>query len=121
MITTVEERSNLIGLQCSRGGPQISHLFFVDDSIVFARANIKDTKEIKRILKLYEEASGQKVNMEKSAITFSPNVEVQCRQRILEVLGLTVVQSHDKYLGLPTVVGLNKKRTFEEIKHIIRK
>ncbi|KAK2649951.1 hypothetical protein Ddye_017440 [Dipteronia dyeriana] len=33
-----------------------------------------------------------------------------------ELFELEDIQSHDKYLGLPTVVGKNRRKTFEEIK-----
>lgn len=54
--------------------------------------------------------------MDKSAITFSPNVAAHDKASIFRIVGLTNVASHDKNLGLPTVVGLNKRRTFEGIK-----
>lgn len=83
----------------------MSHLFFENDNIINPRAKDGDIEEIKRILALYEAVSGQKVNLEKSTIIFSPNVEPRCKN----ILGLTVMQSHDKYLGFPTIVGHNKK------------
>lgn len=35
---------------------------------------------------------------------------------ILPVLGIGVSQSYDNYLGLPTIVGKNKRSTFNAIK-----
>ncbi|KAF4348948.1 hypothetical protein F8388_010979 [Cannabis sativa] len=40
---------------------------------------------------------------------------------VLRVLGLTSMTTHDKYLGLPTVIGRNKKRAFEGICEKVRK
>ncbi|KAL5559743.1 hypothetical protein UlMin_035954 [Ulmus minor] len=56
--------------------------------------------------------SGQQVNMMKSAITFSPNVDPHQKIAIMCSLNLNTAQSHDRYLGLPTFVGCNKRRTF---------
>ena len=34
---------------------------------------------------------------------------------VLSALGLKSVQSHDKYLGIPTIIGRKKPKNFEEI------
>lgn len=39
---------------------------FADDSIIFSRATMEDCAAILEILRLYEGASGQKINFEKS-------------------------------------------------------
>uniref|UniRef100_A0A803QQC3 Reverse transcriptase n=1 Tax=Cannabis sativa TaxID=3483 RepID=A0A803QQC3_CANSA len=104
-----------MGFRCSRSGPRVTHLFFTDDSLMFGRANGGDTETIKRILLTYETASGQKINFEKSAITFSLNVQQVDQDGVLRVLGLTSMATHDKYLGLPTVIGRNKQQVFEGI------
>ena len=45
-----------------------SAIFFL---VLFTLANTSDCLEIKRILEVYEKASGQKINMERSTIMFS--------------------------------------------------
>lgn len=51
-------------------------VFFVvvNDSIIFSRVTVEDFEAIKNFLDIYERASRHKVNMEKSAIIFNPNV-----------------------------------------------
>ncbi|KAL5827063.1 hypothetical protein ACOSQ4_018860 [Xanthoceras sorbifolium] len=105
-----------LGMRCSRGSPLISHLFFADDSIVFCRASVQNCKKLKQIPQTYEKASDQQINLQKSNITFSPNVEGVQRASIPNWLDLTNAQAHDKYLGLPTMVGKNKRKTFCNIK-----
>ena len=95
---------------------------FADHSIIFLRALQKDIGVISKILVTYERASGQKINMEKYAIiTFSPIVGSHDKRVVLNLLGLKDVQSHDKYLGLPTIVGSNKKSAFDDIREWIWK
>ena len=72
---------------------------FADDSIIFSRALPSDIETMKNILMNYELAFGQKISMEKSVITFSPNVDATGQETVLSFLGLKKAQSHDKYLG----------------------
>ncbi|KAL0406049.1 UNVERIFIED_CONTAM: putative mitochondrial protein [Sesamum latifolium] len=62
-----------------------------------------------QVLELFEKASGLKVNVEKSSVAFSHNTPVASREALAKVLGVTVVERHVKYLGLPANVGLSKK------------
>ena len=48
-------------------------IFPTDDSIMFTQASIKECEAILDVLHQYELASGQKVNVDKSAILFSSN------------------------------------------------
>lgn len=108
--------STLHGFSCSRPGPIISHLFFADDSLVFCKATVEQCMEVKRILGVYEGASGQMINFSKSAISYSPNVSSELQEEIMICLGLNTSLSHDKYLCLPTLVGRNERSTFNSIK-----
>lgn len=47
---------------------EISHLQFADDTVLFLEANTKSVRGIKVILKLFELASGLKINFDKSSI-----------------------------------------------------
>ena len=52
----------------------ISHLFFADDLILFAKVDEDSCEAISEVLDEFCEESGQKVSVEKSRIYFSPNV-----------------------------------------------
>lgn len=54
------------GIKIARAAPQISHLLFADDSLLFSRANIQEAETILQVLQTYQRASGQVVNLEKS-------------------------------------------------------
>ena len=65
--------NHLNGISICRGAPKITHLFFADDSLLLCRANGFECRKLKELLCMYELASGQKINTDKSSIFFSPN------------------------------------------------
>lgn len=71
MLHKLRQRGYIEGVRFGGGGPSISHLLFADDSLLFYKATTNSSRSIKKCLCDYEEASGQMVNFEKSAITFS--------------------------------------------------
>ena len=73
------------------------------------------------ILDLYEAASGQKINTEKSSITFSHNTFLETRNDVLSILGPMQDSRRGKYLGLPSVIGKSKNQVFAEIKEKVGK
>ena len=54
-----------------RSGPKITHLFFADDTLLFCQVEMGDLQVIQDILQLYEKASGQKINRNKTIVFFS--------------------------------------------------
>ena len=67
---------------------------------------------IQEILSLYEKASGQKLNREKTSIFFSRNTKQETKDFILSVAGVPHSTNYEKYLGLPPLVGRSKMSTF---------
>ncbi|XP_023880426.1 uncharacterized protein LOC111992797 [Quercus suber] len=116
LINEVASNNQLNGISICRGAPKVSHLFFADDSIIFCKANGNECNKLKEILGLYESASGQKINTNKSSIYFSPNTSQELKDEILRILGPMQDSSHTKYLGLPSIIGRSKKVVFAEIK-----
>ena len=74
------------------------------------------------LLPLYENASGQKVNGDKTALYFSHNTPQDRRTSITSLFGTSPSSTHfEKYLGLPVVIGRAKKQAFLEVKDRIWK
>ena len=79
----------------------ISHLFFADDLILFAKVEEKACEAISEVLNRFCEESGQKVSIEKSIIYFSPNVQKGISEEICSKLGIQATTNIGKYLGFP--------------------
>ena len=92
-----------------KNGLKNSHLFFADDTLLFCRANKGDLDAIQGILVLYEKASGQKLNREKTTVFFSKATLAVRKIEIINELGVSEVREYEQYLGLLAVVGRKKK------------
>ena len=69
----------LKGVSASRGRPQITHLFFTNDSLLFCQATRANCEAISGILQLYEGVSGQQLNRNKTSIFFTRNTLLASR------------------------------------------
>lgn len=79
-------------------------MLFADDSIVFLEATNDSMTTLGDILQRYEEASGQKVNLEKNPVFFGPCIQDNYKNEVQQILGVSVEALSERYLGLPTVV-----------------
>ncbi|XP_024200200.1 uncharacterized protein LOC112203464 [Rosa chinensis] len=116
-----QELGLLQGIKVCDGAPSVNHLLFADHSMLYAQASLEDCYQIQEVLETYGRASGQLVNFDKSSVVFSKNVDSAIQEEISSLLGVEVVASHDKYLGLPTYVGRKKTATFQYIKENLAK
>ncbi|WOG89983.1 hypothetical protein DCAR_0209224 [Daucus carota subsp. sativus] len=103
------ERQNWIhGIKVCRSAPVVSHMLFADDSYFYVKADTTEASKVIELLNIYEKASGQKINNDKSSVFFSSNVIQYNRQDICQVLQMGEADEHCKYLGLPNIIGRNK-------------
>ncbi|KAA3468319.1 reverse transcriptase [Gossypium australe] len=110
------QEGHLKGVKASRRGPQISHLLFADDYILFGEANERGAGFIKRVLCEYGKCSGQQVNFEKSTVLFSSNTREEEKRVVTQILGVRFSNDPEHYLGLPNMVGRRKKEAFQNLK-----
>ena len=57
-------------------GPQISHLFLVDDTLLFCRAEIREVQTSQNLLQKYKLALGQKINHGKTTLFFGNSISL---------------------------------------------
>ena len=112
LLSRAADNREIRGLYLCRNGPKITHLFFVDDCLLFCRSNKEECQKIQQILDWYEAASGQLVNKNKTTLFFSRNTAEEVQQEIKELLGVPTIKHYEKYLGLPSFVGRQKKACF---------
>ncbi|XP_030479464.2 uncharacterized protein LOC115696715 [Cannabis sativa] len=113
-----QERVGLLrGISISRHAPQISHLLFADDTLLFTTATVSSCHAIKEALAVYHLASGQTVNFSKSSMLFSPNTPTSISDYFFQHLGMTPKPFISKYLGVPQCFGRSKKDSFDFILH----
>ena len=108
-------------MSIGKGCPKITHLFFADDSLFFYKAKEHECQKLVDILNSYEAASGQKINTDKSSVFFSPNTPQERKESTLNILGLMQDSRHNKYLGLPTIIGKSKAQVFAELQDRVGK
>ncbi|MCH79971.1 hypothetical protein A2U01_0000733, partial [Trifolium medium] len=80
------------------------------------RANEKEAQCMKKILDIYEKASGQAINYAKSEVYFNMNTPNHIKESISNTLGFTEVVGTGRYLGMPSMIGRNKKAMFGYLK-----
>ncbi|KAA3477308.1 reverse transcriptase [Gossypium australe] len=105
----------VMGAKVSRRGPEISHLLFTDDCMMFGEATEQGARNMKNILEEYESCSGQCVNFHKSTIFYSSNTLADVKEVVSALLGVRSSSNLEKYLGLPNMVGRRKKEAFQSI------
>ncbi|XP_042969200.1 uncharacterized protein LOC122301912 [Carya illinoinensis] len=73
------------------------------------------------ILDCYEKASGHKLNKHKTSIFFSTNTKENVKSEIYKEAGSYICDRHEKYLGLPTIIGRSKYNTLRGLKERVWK
>ncbi|KAH9743718.1 hypothetical protein KPL70_003399 [Citrus sinensis] len=94
----------------------ITHLLFADDSLIFAKANTDECINLNVVFDCYAAAFGHIFNYEKSSMFFSRDIPARQIDTIKDIFQCQVVSRHEKYLGLPSMVGKKKISFFNDIK-----
>ncbi|XP_060962207.1 uncharacterized protein LOC133032318 [Cannabis sativa] len=116
LLFQAEERGKIHGIKISRNAPPISHIMFVDDTILFARANEKEAEEIIKCLSTYESWSGQTCSKHKSSVFFSKNLDMHRRSSILNFLNVSPVRGDERHLGNPFIFKRRKREEYNRLK-----
>uniref|UniRef100_A0A803P3J7 Reverse transcriptase n=1 Tax=Cannabis sativa TaxID=3483 RepID=A0A803P3J7_CANSA len=121
LIREYERVGKILGCKVARGAPVLSHMFFADDCYVFCKAYEDSTINVIEMLRIFQKASGQQVNLQKSSIFFSANTVNGVKQRVCSTLGVNEAGEESTYLGLPNIVRGNKTALLGFLKDKMRK
>ncbi|CAN6678642.1 unnamed protein product [Malus baccata var. baccata] len=110
------DRKLLDSVMMGVSGPIISHMFFTNDTLIFLCADGKNCQHLVDLLAKYCDASGQKMNLQKSNVYFGANTHARVAAELAHVLGIPVVNNPRTYLGVPTICGLSKKQGLAYVK-----
>ncbi|XP_039006643.1 uncharacterized protein LOC120134243 [Hibiscus syriacus] len=92
----------------------LSHLQFADDLIIFSKATVRDLKNVRRVLLIFELMTGLQLNLSKSKI-FGINVDTDELAGWAVEIGCTVGFFPAEYLGLPLGSKRNSAVLWEPI------
>jgi hypothetical protein len=59
LLIKAQNENKIKGIKIAQGAPEITHLLFADDSLMFCRANIEEVNYINNIILDYQNASVQ--------------------------------------------------------------
>ena len=121
LLTRAAASGDIRGISICRNEPRLTHLLFADNSLLFCRASIQECMHIQALLSTYEEASRQKLNRDKTTLFFSKITDTEIQDSIKDLLGVLEIKQYEKYLGLPSFVGRNKKASLAFIKEQVWK
>ncbi|XP_055806976.1 uncharacterized protein LOC129875754 [Solanum dulcamara] len=93
------------GFYMKERGPQIDHLSFGDDIIIFSSGRKKILQIIMKTLTIYEQTLGQLINKNKSHFMMISNAIQDNLNTIKLVIGFTQKHSPMTYLGCPLYIG----------------
>jgi hypothetical protein len=108
----VADDGSLDGIQICPDAPKINHMFFADDSLIFMKVNEASAKKLQSILRLYEVASGQMINKDKSVVMFSKGTSNAAKRRFLSTLNISAEAYNERYPGLPVYLSKSKSKSF---------
>ena len=109
------DQGNIQGLRVCRRAPEISHLLFADDSLLFFHAQADQAARVKLALDRYCKGTGQLINPDKCSIFFNANQDQAVVDDVRSQLNVGSVTFEAKYLGLPTPEGRLKADKFQSI------
>jgi hypothetical protein len=78
----------------------ISHLLFVDDSLLFFEANVDQANKVKVLLNKYEKATGQLLTPRKCSLVLGNKCTVEKGNDVASILQIQILGFEEKYLSV---------------------
>ena len=100
LLNKAHSQGILEGMSFSIDGPVVHHLLFADDSLFLCKASREHSLVLQNILRIYGNATGQTINLNKSSITFGSKVDELVKCCIQKCMGIFAEGGAGTYLGL---------------------
>lgn len=88
-----------------KGNMNITHLFFADDSLIFANSTPSGLNNLIRLIQSFSKASGQCINSTKSSFSLDPDRDRNSSLDIASLTGFSPQELPFRYLGVPLFKG----------------
>ena len=105
LISTKVQNGEWKPLTVAKKAPKLSHLFFADDLVLFAKASLDQVAVISKVLDNFCAFSGHRISKEKTTIFFSKNTDPVVASQIGDGFGFQITNNIGKYLGVPLIHG----------------
>jgi hypothetical protein len=102
----------LSGVETSLSDLTLIHVMYVDDIVLFTKADNRETTRLNECLDLYCSQSGQAINRAKSGIAFSKATTKPAMRSVKQVLQMKKLQQDAKYLGAPRFLSRAPSKDF---------
>ncbi|XP_060182469.1 uncharacterized protein LOC132612163 [Lycium barbarum] len=103
------------GFSMPHNGPQITHLTYSDDVIIFSTGGKKSLMLVMHQLQNYQKCSGQKININKSCFLVDSKASTLVIHRIKQVTGYRHSSFPITYLGCPLYIGRQTISLFSDM------
>lgn len=87
--------------RASRTGPEVSHIFFADDLLLFGEATEQQVAVMDSILTEFCAISGQRISLHKSVVYTSKNTRPEVIEALSQKLQMGTTDHLGRYLGMP--------------------
>jgi hypothetical protein len=94
---------------------------FADDSLLFVKATDEGATEVVELLDKYCNASGQRINLDKSLVFFNKGCPEGRRQAVKTILNVPNETLNEKYLDMPSDIRRSINGAFKYLKDRIWK
>ncbi|PNY13870.1 ribonuclease H [Trifolium pratense] len=115
MISSSVSNGSWKPMQITKDGTKLSHLFFADDVLLFAKANVSQARVVNNVLERFCALSGLKISLDKSKFCTSTGVCRRLRDTIAATTQIHATDRFDKYLGFKMFYGKVRKQDFNDI------
>ncbi|GKV09037.1 hypothetical protein SLEP1_g20594 [Rubroshorea leprosula] len=102
----------------SRGGLELSHLFFADDLMLFCTATQNQVEVVMDCIREFSMESGLDINLAKSKLYVSQNIQRHIATSLSNACGIPLTSDMGMYLGVRILHGRQTKDTY---KHLLEK